>query len=107
MRLAVNLRDFVPGGMGNGMEVYARQAVGALDDRLTAAGGSLVVYAGAEQHATIATFAPAAELVAVEPGVALANDELARCAADALFCPLNFLDPPLPELPAAVMISDV
>ena len=34
MRVIVNLRHFVPGVMGGGMETYVRQAVPALHDHL-------------------------------------------------------------------------
>jgi len=108
MRVAVNLRHFVPGVMGGGMETYVRQAVPALHDHLVATGGSMAVFADPTWCSSIREFAPTAQLFPVETdGVALSGEALAEAEADVLFCPLNFLDPPLPEIPAAVMIADL
>lgn len=108
MRVAVNLRHFVPGAMGGGMETYVREAVPALHDHLVATGGSMAVFAPPTSCSTIGELAPTAQLFPVETdGVSLSNKALAEAEADVLFCPLTFLDPPLPYIPAAVMIADL
>jgi glycosyltransferase involved in cell wall biosynthesis len=108
MRVAINLRHFVPGVMGGGMETYVRQAVPALHDHLAATGGSMAIFADPTWCASIREFAPTAQLLPVATdGVALSREALAEAQADVLFCPLTFLDPPLPEIPAAVMIADL
>jgi glycosyltransferase involved in cell wall biosynthesis len=108
MRIAVNLRHFVPGVMGGGMETYVRQAMPALHDHLIEIGGSMVVFADPIWCSSIREFAPAAEFIPVPTdGVSLGLEALAQAKADALFCPLTFLDPPLPDIPTAVMIADL
>jgi glycosyltransferase involved in cell wall biosynthesis len=108
MRVAVNLRHFVPGVMGGGMETYVRQAVPALHDHLAATGGSMVIFADPTWCSSVRELAPSAELIPVATdGIALDDEALAGVEADVLFCPLTFLDPPLPEIPAAVMIADL
>jgi glycosyltransferase involved in cell wall biosynthesis len=108
MRVAVNLRHFVPGVMGGGMETYVRQAVPALHDHLIATGGSMAVFAPPNWGSSIRELAPTAELFPVATdGISLSREALAEAEADVLFCPLTFLDPPMPEIPAAVMIADL
>jgi glycosyltransferase involved in cell wall biosynthesis len=108
MRIAVNLRHFIPGVMGGGMETYVRQAIPALHDHLIDIGGSMVVFADPVWVGEIREFAPSAEFLLAPPnGIALGREALAEAEADVLFCPLGFLDPPLPEIPAAVMIADL
>ena len=108
MRVAVNLRHFAPGVMGGGMETYVRQAVPALQDHLAAAGGSMAVFADPTWCTSVRELAPTAQLFPVATdGVSLSREALAEAKADVLFCPLTFLDPPLPEIPAAVMIADL
>lgn len=108
MRVAVNLRHFVPAVMGGGMETYVRQAVPALHDHLVATGGSMAVFADPTWCSSVGELAPTAQLFPVATdGVSLSGEALAEAKADVLFCPLTFLDPPLPEIPAAVMIADL
>jgi len=108
MRVAVNLRQFFPGVMGGGMESYVRDSVGGLDRHYAELGTPLAILADPASFAEIAAFAPAAELIAAPADSrALTDPAIAATGAEALFCPVTFLDPLDPPLPSVVMVADI
>ena len=104
LRIAVALRQFVPGMGGTG--IYTRHVLAGLARDHAA---ELTIFTVEGQVETLREAIPSARFHAVSDaaaGLSIERD-LEPADFDVLFCPLALLDPPRPPLPAAVTIHDL
>ena len=104
LRIAVALRQFVPGMGGTG--IYTRHVLAGLAREHAA---ELTIFTVEGQVETLRETVPDATFhtVADEAAGLSIERELDRGSFDVLLCPLSMLDPPRPALPAAVTIHDL
>lgn len=101
LRIAVALRQFVPGMGGTG--IYTRNVLAGL---ARDHGARLTIFTVAGQVETLRETVPDATFHTVvdeAAGLSIERD-LDPDSFDVLFCPLSLLDPPRPAMPAAVTI---
>lgn len=108
MRLAVNLRKFLPGEIG-GIENYVRHVVGGIASDHGQGVHELTIFAQDVAVEAILRFAPGAKLCVVPHracGLSI-GPELDPDAYDVLLCPQMGLDPIDGGLPTVAMIPDL